>query len=160
MSEKKYVFRNILVAAVTAVSLAACGSPAAPEGVREDWGRISLCVPDGMFLTGGTLTNPEDDGALWLQVEGEPQTFMTVIITDEDTARSDIAYTAGLEDGKNVSVKAGGTVWTGTGYTHGEDKGFVIAGTVDGIAYEVTGEGIGAKDEAVKTVLSSISKTG
>lgn len=117
---------GLILALILLVSLlSACdkgAAPAAAESVKgsvQTWGNISVFVPEGMTLTGGSLIDHDDPDALWIQLDENPMHYFLVNIVTQDVAISGVDTTKEMNsDTKDVTLDLGGNTWTGVTYKY------------------------------------------
>ena len=137
----------------------AAGSLEAPDvaGSVETWGNISVLVPEGMVLNGGSLTDKEDPNTLWVQDPDSMTPYFLISLYSEENAASSIETTKELNDGQDITPFAlNGVEWTGVDY----DSGGLPCFQVMGGGFLVSGAGYGLDDDAALAVLASLENIG
>ncbi|MCQ2419191.1 MAG: hypothetical protein MJ085_05325 [Clostridia bacterium] len=132
-------------------------------GSMQTWGRISVFVPDGYVLQGGNITGIDDTDETQCSIQPETPSFYDyywIVITDAETAESNIEATKAINSGKNATVTAGDHEWKGVTYSMTGLNGSIDAGVVyseiDGVVYQVTFVGHEPDSNEVSSVLKSI----
>ena len=144
--------------------LAGCSdssTPAAAEAVKgsvQTWGNISIFVPEGMTLSGGSLIDPEDPDSLWIQLDENQMHYFLVNIVDEETAVSSVDATKEMNDGAaDVSVTIGSITWKGAAYKYaGMTDCFQMWASVNGKIALVQAAWYAYDGAEAKAVLESI----
>ena len=157
---KTRVITGLILCALAVTLFGACGAKQRKNasGAQEKWGKVSVFVPETMFLEGGTMTDPSDEHVLWLKDKADPDNYITVTLTDAGTAKNDIGFVKTIEECQDVEpFKTGKTTWTGVSYKHGYDDCFTVYTEADNV-FEVNGYGYAVTDDTVQEVLSSIRK--
>ena len=126
-------------------------------GAEETWGNISVLVPDGMVLNGGSLIDKEDPNTLWVQDPDSMTPYFLISLYSEENAASSIETTKELNDGQDITPFAlNGVEWTGVDY----DSGGLPCFQVMGGGFLVSGAGYGLDDDAALAVLASLENIG
>lgn len=87
------------------------------EGSVQTWGNISVFVPKGMTLSGGSLTNHYDPDALMLQLDENQMHYFLVTVMDREDAEDSVKITKEMNtDAADITVKIGDANWTGVTY--------------------------------------------
>lgn len=159
----------LLLAVIMIFSFAACGEGEGdnqqPEvkGEQQSWGQISVFVPEGYVLNGGSITGVDDDDPTQCAIQPETTSmydYFWIIAKDEATVLTDIETTKSMNDAKDITVDAGGNTWTGCHYVYEAYSGNIDCGavycTVDGVTYLVNFCGHAPDSPELITVLSSI----
>ena len=131
---------------------------AAPAGATQTWGNITVLVPDGFTLDGGSMF--DDNSADDLTLTGSGLNYFQIsILENEDSAKDNLDMTKSFnEEAKpeDVTVSANGA-WTGVYYnSYGYDC-FQVYATVNGKVVQVNGCGYKPDSATAVDVLSSIT---
>lgn len=169
MKNTKKLIALILAALAAFAMLAACGGGegggegggAAVKGETQTWGNLTVFVPEGYALTGGSLLNKEDPDALQIYLETSPLHAFTVSVTDdEEEADGSLTATKEMNDANgaegDVTFTAGGVTWTGYAYKYGNDDCFIAYGEVSGKWVLVSGGYSAYNSDEATAVLESI----
>ena len=126
-------------------------------GSVETWGNISVLVPEGMVLNGGSLTDKEDPNTLWVQDPNSMTPYFLISLYSEENAASSIETTKELNDALDIDPFAlNGVEWTGVDY----DSGGLPCFQVMGGGFLVGSAGFGLDDDAALAVLASLENIG
>lgn len=162
----------ILLALVLMVSLVACGGKDSDKGGKKEevkgsqqsWGMISVFVPEGYVLNGGSITGIDDTDETQCSIQPEQATmydYFWIAVKDADFAASSIETTKDVNSAEDITITAGDKDWTGCHYVYDSYSGSVDCGAVsceiDGATYLVTFCGHAPDSAEMTAVLSSIS---
>ena len=159
----------VMAALMCCAVFAACGgntdtdsngnsSTAQPAEVKtETWGNITVAVPDGMTLKGGSIVDEKDPDVVNISKDDNAMNYFLITINDdEDSVKDGIEATREANDGaKDVSFDAGKS-WTGVSYDFSGTAVMQIYAEFDGRFAVVQSYGFASDDEATKSVLSSL----
>ncbi|MBR5942957.1 MAG: hypothetical protein IKZ81_06385 [Clostridia bacterium] len=170
MKTSKKIIALILAALAAFALLAACGNGegggeeggASVKGETQSWGNLTVLVPEGYALTGGSLLDADDPDSLQVYLESSPLHAFTVSVVGNkddavasvDTTKEINAVNGGAGD---VSVTAGGVTWNGYAYKYGSVDCFVLYGEVGGKWVLVSGGYHAYDSEEAVAVLGSIT---
>ena len=133
-------------------------APAAPAADVQSWGNISLAVPEGYTLKGGSLFDEEDPDQLTISGQGLDY-FQVSIVESEEDAKDNLDMTKSLNEElkpEDVTVTANGVTWTGVYYnSYGYDC-FQVYAKLNGKIVQVNGCGCKQDSSLANAVLSSI----
>lgn len=153
---------SILLACAMLAALCACGGEAETvPGETQEWGKLSLFVPEGNSLIGGSLIDAEDPYSAWILLDSDNMHYYLVSVVDgRETAENDLAATQAANDvggGEGaVTIEAGGVAWTGYAYKYNGADCFQLFGDVDGKWVTVSAAYHAYDSAEVKAVLESI----
>ena len=103
-------------------------------GETQTWGNITLLVPEGMTLKGGSSIDPESKDALTLTLDENPAHYIMVTVVEPETAENSVATTKEMNNGASEVYLSTGMGWNGVAYKY--------AGTTDCFQmYAKTGDG-------------------
>ena len=103
-------------------------------GETQTWGNITLLVPEGMTLKGGSSIDPESKDALTLTLDENPAHYIMVTVVEPETAENSVATTKEMNEGSTEVYLSTGMGWNGVAYKY--------AGTMDCFQmYAKTGDG-------------------
>ncbi|MBQ7669800.1 MAG: hypothetical protein IJS45_03655 [Clostridia bacterium] len=94
-------------------------------GKTETWGNISVYVPAGCKLIGGSLVDGADPDSLSIKSDDGKNYYIVTVLTDEAKARDSIAATKEKNPGETpeeVTLDVDGTVWSGIAYKHADSS--------------------------------------
>lgn len=165
---KLITFTAVVMAILCCFAMASCGgnsssgdansqSAQQAEVKTETWGNITVAVPDGMKLKGGSVLDEKDPDVVNISKEDNAMNYFLITISDdEDSAKSGIEATREANKGAaDVSIDAGAK-WTGVTYDFSGTDVMHIYATVDGRIATVQSYGFKSDDEVTKSVLSSL----
>ncbi len=134
------------------------GDSASVSGKTENWGNITVLVPDGMKLTGGNILDKNNPDVVNIAKEDKATNYFLITISDsEDNAKSGIESTRGMNKGcEDVSLELDTGKWEGVTYDYSGMKVFQIYGKVDGRIAVVQSYGFEADSETSKAILNSL----
>ena len=126
-------------------------------GKTETWGNITVDVPEGMTLKGGSILDAEDPNVVNIAKDDNALNYFLITVNDdEDSAKDGIDATREANDGAaDVSIDAGAS-WSGVSYDFSGTPVLHIYGTVDGKVVVVQSYGFATGDDVTKSVLSSL----
>ena len=132
----------------------------ANKGTMKTWGNISVLVPHGMTLTGGSASNAQDlDFATVTKKDNTVNYILFIIGDSEDDAKSNLETTRSTNDDcKDITLEAG-TTWKGVSYTYSGMDVLQLYSTVNGRIATVQCCGFTSDSEIVKAMLSSLKLT-
>lgn len=128
------------------------------EGSVQTWGNISVFVPNGMTLSGGSLTNHDDPDALMVQLDENQMHYFLVTVMDREDAEDSVKITKEMNsDAKDITMKVGDTTWTGVNYKFaGTSDCFELWALIDGKVALVQAAWYTCDSAEAKAVLESI----
>lgn len=151
---------TLTVSALTGCGLAGSGGSADAEeiaGKQETWGNLTVFVPEDMYLTGGSVTEPEDPDTLWIQENNDQFKYFIVSVVDAEQLEGDIKMSVEINDGETPEpFELNGTTWHGMTYTFNEKPGFQVGAEIDGVTYEVSSFSYALDDAHTTAILKSI----
>ncbi len=133
-------------------------SAAEPADVKtETWGNITVAVPDGMSLKGGSVVDEKDPDVVNISKDDNAMNYFLITINDdEDSVKDGIKMTREGNDGaKDISFDAGES-WTGVSYDFSGTAVMQIYAEFNGRFAVVQSYGFTPDDDAAKSVLSSL----
>lgn len=170
--KRRNVLALVLCAALLVCGLAACGGNVqngeggnggaqdtpAVKGAEQTFGNITLFVPEEMTLTGGSMINKDDPGALTLKVTGNETHYIMFNTVSEESAKSSIETTKEINAGAaDVTLTLGDVTWTGVAYKYQETCDcFQLYATIGEKALQVGGAYFAYDGDVVKAVLESV----
>ena len=127
------------------------------KGKTETWGNITVLVPEGMTLKGGSILDKEDPNVVNIAKDDNAMNYFLITVNDdEEGAKSGIDSTRELnEDAKDVSFTAGAD-WTGVSYDFSGTPMLHIYGKVDGKIVIIQSYGFKSDEDTTKSVLGSL----
>ena len=135
-------------------------SEASPAGKIETWGNLTVFVPEGFSLTGGSLLSKEDQNSLWIQLDANKSIYYLISIVAEDVAKNGVETTKEMNaeyDPVDVKFTTGSIEWTGVSYVYsGSTDCFYIYSNIDGKTVIVQAGWNTYDSEQTKTILASI----
>ena len=136
-------------------SLVACGGGGV-TGETQTWGNITVLVPNGMTLKGGSILDEQDPNVVNIsKTDDAMKYFLITIVADEESAKSNIDLTREINEGcEDVSVEAGST-WTGVKYQFLGDV-FQVYGKVGEKYVMCQSYGYAADSDTTKAILGSL----
>lgn len=160
-------FLSILLACLTLAALCACGSgdgsgdAEAIRGETQEWGKLSLFVPDGNSLVGGSLIDAEDPYSAWILLDSDNMHYYLVGVVDgRETAEANLAATQKVNDVNGgegaVTIEVNGVTWTGYSYKYNGADCFQLFGDVGGKWVTVSAAYHAYDSAETKAVLESI----
>lgn len=168
----KKIFRIAAVASILMVILITMGcgkkenpetDPVQPEsheeilGTEKLWGSFRIFVPEGMTLTGGSLTDIEDPNSLWIQPKEFGLDCFQITKKDKDLVGKDIKAAKEAYDTTDISsFSAGQMSWTGISYVSGEKLIQVLKGVNGGYCVEVIITGYEYNSDLAMSILKGI----
>lgn len=161
----------LLLAVVLVLCLVACGSgdkPAETEatlkGEQKTWGQISVFVPEGYVLGGGSITGVDDTDETQCYIQPETPSmydYYWICVQDAETAAGNVEMTKNINYAEDITVNDGSKDWTGCHYVYESYSGSVDCGAVvceiDGVTYVVNFCGHAPESAEMKTVLASVT---
>ena len=161
----------IALALVLCLSIVAC-SKEGGEGKKDDvkgetqtWGQITVFVPEGYELSGGSITGSDSDDETQCSIQ--PTTFNMydywwIAIKDAEDAAASIESTKEFNNGEDVTVTAGDNTWTGCKYVYESSfNGSIDCGSIsseiNGVTYLVTFCGHAPESAEMIAVLESLA---
>ncbi len=132
------------------------------KGEEKTWGNITVFIPEGMQLTGGSLIDKESKNDLSIQLTENLSHYYNVSIVEEETAINSVAGTKEINEGaSDVSFTAGENTWTGVAYKYASTTDcFQVYSTINGKVVLITA-GWNAYDSAeTNAILASIKVAG
>ena len=133
----------VMVIALCCCLFSACGDSAA-KGEQKTWGNISVLVPDGMKLSGGSAADKEDKNVVTLQKTDDIMCYLQISIVDSlDTAKNNASLTKSTNNASDIKAfKVGDTEWNGVTYKFSENPCFMIYGEVQGKVFSTWSVGL------------------
>ena len=126
-------------------------------GDEEAWGNISVLVPEGMVLNGGSLIDKEDPNTLWVQAPGSMTPYFLISLYSEENAAGSIQTTKEMNGALDLDpFTLNGTEWTGVDY----DSSGLPCFQVMGGGFLVSSAGYAADDPVTLAVLASLKNIG
>lgn len=145
------------LALVLVLALAACGnSPATPgsdkpadtnapapavKGEQQSWGLISVLVPEGYVLSGGSITGVDDTDETQCAIQPETPSmydYYWICVQDAETAAANIEMTKSMNNAEDITVNDGSRDWTGCHYTYDAYSGKVDCGAISCVIGDAT----------------------
>lgn len=127
------------------------------SGSEATWQKLTVFVPEGMVLVGGSALDASDPNTAWIQRSGDELSYFLINIVSESTAESTVKTTKELNSGEDVSFKVGGIQWQGVKYKYaGVSDNFQVYGSVNGKTVMVSGSRFACDSKEAKAVLGSI----
>ena len=136
---------SILLAIAMLAALCACGSggngseaePEAVKGETQEWGNLSVFVPEGNSLVGGSLIDAEDPDSAWILLDSDNTHYYLIgVVAGQEDAEDGIIATKEINEvnggAGDVTVEAGGVSWTGYAYISSGIDCFMLCGQVAG----------------------------
>ena len=144
---------SIVLAFTMLAALCACGSGGesgggggaeSVKGSTQEWGNLSLFVPDGYSLIGGSLIDAEDPDSAWILLDSDnTHYFLIVIVEDKEDAVGSLEMTKEANEANggagDVTMNAGGAAWTGYAYKYNSTDCFELYAEVNGKWVTVSG---------------------
>lgn len=166
----------LLLAVMLVLCLVACGGDANPDGgdkpaeteaqlkgEQKTWGQISVFVPEGYVLGGGSITGVDDTDETQCYIQGETPSmydYYWICVQDAETAASNIELTKSINNAEDITINDGSKDWKGCHYVYDAYSGKVDIGAVaceiDGVTYVANFCGHKPDSDELKTVLASI----
>ena len=124
----------LALACAALFALCACGSGeggsgesenggASVKGETQEWGNITVFVPEGNSLLGGSQLDAETPDSAWILLDENNTHYYKFDIVEKETAENSVATTkevnADSEGAKDFTIEAGGVTWTGFAYVYG-----------------------------------------
>ncbi|MBQ8975616.1 MAG: hypothetical protein IJ072_07860 [Oscillospiraceae bacterium] len=129
-------------------------------GAEETWGNITLLIPEGMTLKGGSLIDEDDPNVLSVTLDENETHYIMVNVVEEETAKTSIDTTKEMNassDPEDVTVDACGVTWTGVAYKYaGMSDCFQLNGNVNGKTVLLSGGWFAYNDPTTTAVLGSL----
>ena len=128
-------------------------------GETQTWGNITLLVPEGMTLKGGSSIDPESKDALTLTLDENPAHYIMVTVVEPETAENSVATTKEMNNGASEVFLSTGMGWNGVAYKYADtmDCFQMYAKTGDGKKAVLVGAAWFAYDgDVASAVLNSI----
>lgn len=146
MKTSKKIIALILAALAAFVMLAACGGGneggggggnAAVKGSTQEWGNLSLFIPDGYSLIGGSLIDAEDPDSAWILLDSDNTHYFLIGVVDgKSDAEDSLDMTKEMNEANggagDVTLNAGGVSWTGYAYKYNSTDCFELYAEVGG----------------------------
>lgn len=151
-------------------ALASCGekndaasdggdTPAAAtvKGTTETWGNITVDVPEGMTLKGGSILDADDPDVVNISKDDNAMNYFLITINDdEEGVKEGVETTRESNDGAaDVSFEAG-VNWTGVSYDFSGTPVMQVYGEFNGKYAVVQSYGFTPDDDVTKSILGSI----
>lgn len=132
----------------------------ANKGALKTWGNITVLVPHGMTLTGGSPENAHDLDFATVTKKDNTMNYILFIVGDsEDEAKTNLETTRSTnQDCKDITLEAG-TTWKGISYTYSDMDVLQLYSIVNGRIATVQCCGFTPDSEIVKAMLSSLKLT-
>ena len=157
---------SILLACLTLAALCACGSGNGGEadavpGETQEWGKLSVFVPDGSSLVGGSLIDAEDPYSAWILLDSDNMHYYLIGVADgRETAAANLAATQEVNEANGgegaFTIEAGGVTWTGYAYKYSGADCFQLYGDVGGKWVTVSAAYHAYDSAETKAILGSI----
>lgn len=138
----------------------------APEvkGEQKSWGEISVFVPEGYNLNGGSITGVDDEDPKQCYMQTDPASmydYFWIITKDEESALADIEMTKSLNNAEDLTLEVDGKTWKGCSYVYSTSfNGDVTIGsvccTIDGATYVVNFSGHAPDSPEMTAILGSV----
>lgn len=130
-------------------------------GTTESWGIYEeIFVPDGMKLTGGSLTDPEDQSSVWIQNGDNAMEYYLFVVSTEEQSKKDVAATKEYNkdsDPQDVTLTTGDYAWTGVAYKYGGETDVAqLYASIGGTVINVRMGGYAYDADSTKAILGSI----
>ncbi|MBR5949785.1 MAG: hypothetical protein IKZ82_14255 [Clostridia bacterium] len=166
--KKAYQLIPLIIAlcfAAVFASLSACscgknddGSPQILiDGKESAWQKLTVFVPDGMDLVGGSALDSSDPNTAWIQRRGDEMSYFLVNIVSNDRIEATIKTTKELNLGDDVEFDAGKFHWKGVKYKYaGVSDCFQVFAEVNGKTVLVSGSKFAHDSSHAMAVLGSI----
>lgn len=156
MKKIKNIILSVLLVTVLVCSLAACGNDSdSVKGKTMTWGNMTVFVPDGMTLTGGSITDSSDPNTLWLKVDNKPTNYFLISVREEESAKLDIESTKEFNGGDDItaySVK--GTEWNGVTYDYNGEPCVQMYGN----GFEIMSFGFAYDSDVTAAIAASLAQ--
>ena len=154
--------------AFSVITISACGggeevnettAPVTEPAVQtQTWGNITLAVPEGYELHGGSMLDEKDPNGLFLQMTGQATNYFSINVVDnDDIAENSIETTRDVNSADDASVTVGSTEWKGVAYNSSGVDCFHMYGKVGGKTVLVMCAGNSYQSDVAKGVLESIT---
>lgn len=165
---------SILLAFVLVFALAACGGEGGEDGgkaaeevkgAQASWGLISVFVPEGYVLSGGSITGADDTDETQCSIQPETASmydYYWISVKNKEDIDSSIQTTKEMNSASDITFKTGDIEWTGCSYKYttalsGDvDIGSVTA-NIGGVDYLVSFCGHAPESAEMNAVLGSIT---
>ena len=160
MKSKSNSFFFLLILFSLLLCLSACGknNPGSDVGGEtKSFGKISVFLPEGMLLTGGSIFDSNDENELQITTPDEFVPYFLVSVKKAETAEKDLASAKEKNGGSEIeSFKTGKNVWHGVAYEYNGTPCFLLIAQIKENTFEVMSEGYSHEDAVPYAVLSSL----
>ncbi|MCQ2448796.1 MAG: hypothetical protein MJ132_01210 [Clostridia bacterium] len=161
----------LILSVILAVAFAGCGGSKETKekkeekmkGTTENWGEISVFVPDGFEFKGGSITGVDDTDEKQCYMKKDPTAmfeYIWIVVNEEEAVKNNIAMTKSVNSAEDITVSADNGEWTGCHYLYAGATGDVDCGAIyaviDGTAFQVNFAGYAPESKEMKAVLSSL----
>ncbi|MBQ7505081.1 MAG: hypothetical protein IJT79_07180 [Ruminococcus sp.] len=126
-------------------------------GETQTWGNITVLVPDGMTLKGGSILDEKDPDVVNISKKDNATNYFLITINDtEDGAKSGLDSTKDAnKDSKETTFEAG-KKWTAVTYEYSGSPAFQAYAEFDGRYAVVQSFGFASDDDTTTAVISSL----
>ena len=153
----------VLLIVFSALVACACGKndemedPIQIDGSEETWQKLTVLVPNGMELVGGSALDASDPNTAWIQRRGDELSYFLVTIVEKERIDATIKTTKELNSGEDIAFDAGQLHWKGVKYKYaGVSDCFQVYAEVNGKTMLVSGSRFASDSAEAKAVLASI----
>lgn len=127
------------------------------SGSEATWQELTVFVPDGMELVGGSALDASDPNTAWIQRKGDELSYFLINIVSKERIETTIKTTKDLNSGEDIEFDAGNLHWKGVKYKYaGVSDCFQVYAEVDGHSVLVSGSRFAYDSAEAKAVLRSI----
>lgn len=131
------------------------------KGTVETWGVITVLIPEGMSLKGGSLLDSEskNDATIMGAANDYSEYFMISVKDSEDTVKDSIDMTREINDDvkiDDVTETLDGVEWKGITYESLGIRVYVVYAEIGGQFVQVTGTGHTYDDATSVAILKSV----
>ncbi len=133
------------------------------KGTTENWGEISVFVPDGFEFKGGSITGVDDTDEKQCYMKKDPNAmfeYIWIVVNDEEAVKNNIEMTKSVNSAEDITVSADNGEWTGCHYIYAGASGDVDCGAIysviDGTSFQVNFAGYAPESKEMKAVLYSL----
>ena len=127
------------------------------NGSEASWQKLTVFVPEGMDLVGGSALDSSDPNTAWIQRRGDELSYFLVNIVEKDKVETTIKTTKELNSGEDIEFDVGKLHWKGVKYKYaGVSDCFQVYSEVNGKTVLVSGSRFAYDSAEAKAVLASI----
>ena len=127
------------------------------SGSEASWQKLTVFIPDGMELVGGSALDASDPKTAWVQRRGDELSYFLINIVSMEKIDTTIKTTKELNSGEDIEFDAGKLHWKGVKYKYaGIADCFQVYADVNGSSVLVSGSRFAHDSAEANALLRSI----